>query len=59
VEEPIVQVEPEPEPEPEAVELEEVSINDETFYADQAGNLYNTEFIQVGKLVNDQVVLSK
>jgi len=60
VEEPIVQPEPEPEPEPEdAVELDEICINDETFYADQAGNLYNTEFVQVGRLENDQIVLSE
>ena len=64
VEEPIVQPEPEPVPVPvpeeeDAVELEEITINEETFYADQAGNLYNTEFVQVGRLENDQVVLSE
>jgi hypothetical protein len=52
VEEPMVeQHKPVEEPE-DALELEEICIDDQTFYVDTKDNLYNTEFVQVGILQN-------
>lgn len=43
--------------EEDAVELEEMTINDVTFYIDNDHNLYNAEFKLVGKLEGDNVVM--
>ncbi len=41
----------------DAVELEEMTIDGETFYLDTNNNLYNMEFVLVGKLDGDNVVM--
>jgi hypothetical protein len=56
VEEPMTVAEEEPN-ENDAVELEEMTIDGETFYLDTTNNLYNMEFVLVGKLDGDNVVM--